>query len=48
MNHLQVSVTFCDSVNIIHAFSITANPCACTSKLVFVGVISDKDQQLRR
>ena len=48
MYFLRVKSTFYDAVNIIHDVIRTANPSPYISKMMFVGVRSNKTQQIRR
>ena len=47
MHFLQVNVTFNDAVNMIHDVISTADSFPDTAKFMFVGVRSNKTQQVR-
>ena len=48
MLFLRVNVTFYDAVNMIHDVITTANQFPYTAKFMFVGVRSNKTQQIKR
>ena len=43
-----VNVTFYDGVNVIHDVITTANPIPYPAKFMFVEVINNRTQQIRR
>ena len=46
--HFAVNVTLYDAVNIIHGVITTRNSFPYTAKFMFVGVINNETQQIRR
>ena len=47
MHFLRVNVTLYDAVNNVHDVISTANPFPDTAKFMFVGLRSNKTQQVR-
>ena len=47
MHFLRVNVTFYDAVNMIHDVILKADSFSDTAKFMFVGVRSNKTQQVR-
>ena len=46
--HFAGNVTLYDAVNIIHDVITTRNPFPYTAKFMFVGVVNNETQQIRR